>query len=253
MAMDQRRSVEDSRRSLARVHPVPSNAAWRRMSENIGQDAPGSDVPRSKRACILSRPEKPYKIAARNKRKVRASLLTRHDAARGRLQLLHAVSTSRCGAVLCSARRPTGMHQLFHDINWYPDLDERRAFGRTLTLGFLVITPLLWLLVWWKRGHPEMWPLFVGGGCAGAGAICWAWPRVAQPIYVFWYAVGGVIGFCLTQVLLVLVFYLVVTPIGLVLRLLGKDPLERRWDKDATTYWKDAEKPVDAKSYFRQF
>ena len=145
------------------------------------------------------------------------------------------------------------MHQIFHDFNWRPDLNERRAFGRTLTLGFLVITPLLWLLVWWKTGLQEMWPLFVGGGCAGAGAVCWRWPRVARPIYSFWYAVGGVMGFCLTQILLGLVFYIVVTPIGLVLRLLGKDPLERRWDKDATTYWKEAEKPVDAERYFRQF
>jgi hypothetical protein len=39
----------------------------------------------------------------------------------------------------------------------------------------------------------------------------------------------------------------------LILRLLGRDPLERAWDRDARSYWKDAEKAVDPARYFRQF
>ena len=142
---------------------------------------------------------------------------------------------------------------LFADVNWRPGRDELRAFGRLLALGFIGIGLALWLMVRWKSGRWESWPLWLGGTCSVLGSICWAVPSVARPIYVAWFAVGGVIGFCITSLLLIVVFYLVITPVGLILRLLGKDPLERRRDPNAKTYWKDAEKPVDAERYFRQF
>ena len=145
------------------------------------------------------------------------------------------------------------MSSPFEDVNWRPDWEARRTFGKTLVLGFLAIGVLLWLLVRWKTGRWADWPLWLGGICASIGAICWMAPGLARPFYVFWYAVGGAIGCVIASALLALVFFLVITPIGLVLRALGRDPLERKWDRKATTYWKDAEKSVDAKRYFRQF
>ena len=150
-------------------------------------------------------------------------------------------------------RAKGGALSLFADVNWRPGRGELRSFGRLLALGFLGIGLALWLMVRWKSGRWENWPLWLGGTCSVLGAICWAAPSLARPIYVTWLAVGGVIGFCITSVLLIVVFYLVITPIGLMLRLMGKDPLERRWDPGAKSYWKDAEKPVDAERYFRQF
>jgi hypothetical protein len=145
------------------------------------------------------------------------------------------------------------MFNPFRDVNWRPDRNERRAFGRLLALGFLGVGLLLWVVVRWKTGQWEKWPLWLGGMGAALGTICWAAPEIARPIYVAWYAVGGVIGFVVSNLLLIAVFYLVITPIGLVMRVLGRDPLERKWDPGAASYWKDAEKPVDAKRYFRQF
>ena len=42
-------------------------------------------------------------------------------------------------------------------------------------------------------------------------------------------------------------------PIGLVLRIFGKDPMHRRFERDAATYWVDARPPRPRESYFRQF
>lgn len=141
----------------------------------------------------------------------------------------------------------------FQDVNWRPNPAERRAFGAGFMVGWPVLAFVLGGLVWWKSGVWPVWALWLGGVGFLVGALCWAVPMVAGPLYVVWYAAGATIGLLVSNVLLVAVFYLVITPTGLVLRLLGKDPLERRWEAGATTYWKDAEKPVDAKSYFRQF
>ena len=145
------------------------------------------------------------------------------------------------------------LHRLFADVNWNPDRAERRSFGRTLTLGFIAIGLLFWLFARWKSGRWEEWPLWLGGICSALGAVCWIFPAFARPIYVIWHVIGGVLGFCISNLLLIFVFYLVVTPVGLLVRLFGKDPLERKWDPDAASYWRDAENRVDATRYFRQF
>ena len=141
----------------------------------------------------------------------------------------------------------------FKEVNWRPNDGEMREFGRTLACGFVVIGAVLSVLVRWKMGEWQSWPVWLALAGVGLGVVCWVLPRLARPVYVLWYAVGCVIGMVLSNLLLGLVFYLVITPIGLMLRCLGKDPLERRLDRQAPTYWKDAEKPVDATRYFRQF
>jgi len=61
------------------------------------------------------------------------------------------------------------------------------------------------------------------------------------------------IGFILSHVLLAIVFYLVITPVGLVMRLLGRDPLQRKFNREASTYWVDHAEPKSVEEYFRQY
>jgi hypothetical protein len=61
------------------------------------------------------------------------------------------------------------------------------------------------------------------------------------------------IGFILSHVLLGIVFYFVITPVGVVMRLLGRDPLERTFDPEASTYWVDHVEPKSVEEYFRQY
>ena len=62
------------------------------------------------------------------------------------------------------------------------------------------------------------------------------------------------IGFVVSHIILAAVYYLVLTPVGLVMRLVGYDPMKRRFDRDGSSYW-IARDPsgVDSKRYFRQF
>ena len=66
-------------------------------------------------------------------------------------------------------------------------------------------------------------------------------PRALAPVEKAWMAFAHVIGTVMTYVILTVAFILVFTPMGLFLRLLGKDLLERKIDPDAPSYWT----PVD--------
>ena len=61
------------------------------------------------------------------------------------------------------------------------------------------------------------------------------------------------IGLLTSYVILTVVFYLVLTPIGLLMRLVGRDPMCRRFDRRAESYWVERPQDDDQTRYFRQF
>ena len=78
-------------------------------------------------------------------------------------------------------------------------------------------------------------------------------PQVIRPLYVLWMLVGFPIGWCVSHALLVVVYYAVITPVGLMLRLRGRDALRLKSQSDATTYWTARQEPLESTRYFRQF
>jgi hypothetical protein len=103
----------------------------------------------------------------------------------------------------------------------------------------------------WKGGAYAVW--WLGGGAAFALGGLVAKPLL-RPVYVVWMKFAFVLGWINTRVILGLFFYLVMTPIGLLMRLGGNDPLERKIDPSATSYWskKESLKP-DPDRYQRLF
>ena len=101
--------------------------------------------------------------------------------------------------------------------------------------------------------HKAHWPYFVWPGAALVlfGAI---FPRALKYVYIAWMSVAFVLGFVVSHVILTLFFFLVITPIGLVARLFGKDFLSLKLDRHAASYWirrdRKAKSPAD---YERQF
>jgi len=61
------------------------------------------------------------------------------------------------------------------------------------------------------------------------------------------------IGWVMSHVILAFIYYLVLTPVGLALRLAGRDPLNRRLDREAKTYWIDRGDEPAVDRYFRQY
>lgn len=95
--------------------------------------------------------------------------------------------------------------------------------------------------------------LLLWGLAALCGVLALAAPRALLPLYVALSLITYPIGLVLSFVLLLVLFALVITPMGLVFRLLGKDPLQRRFDRDASSYWVPYRRRGGAERYFRQF
>ena len=83
--------------------------------------------------------------------------------------------------------------------------------------------------------------------------VAYAVPPLRRPLYLGWMYVAFPIGWVISHVVLAIVYYLVFTGTGLVMRLLGRDPLQRRFEPDAQTYWVEHRPGEDLARYFRQF
>ena len=134
-------------------------------------------------------------------------------------------------------------------VNRNPSAKQLNQFG-FIWLGFLA---LFGALAWFKLGLPTLavvlWVLAVVVPVVG-----WLVPAVMRAVFVGMSYAAWPIGFVVSHVVLALVYYLVLTPIGLVMRLVGYDPMKRGRDPEVATYW--VERSEDGRGpgrYFRQF
>jgi hypothetical protein len=141
----------------------------------------------------------------------------------------------------------------FHEVNWKPGLAARRAFAKSLAIGFPLIALVLGMLGWFRAHSWPVWTWWLAGIGFAAGGVLWLVPQIALPFYVAWNGLGCCVGFVVSNTAVTAVYFLVVTPIGLLLRLCGRDPLRRRFERGRESYWEDAEKTGDAARYFRQY
>ena len=121
---------------------------------------------------------------------------------------------------------------------------------RTTWIGFTVIFAVIGSILWYK-GRAS-WPYWYGASAFFA-VFAAASPMTLLPLYRLWVKFAMAMAWVNTRLLLALVFYLIITPIGLVMRLTGNDPLERRIDKSAATYWKKKEHHKDPARYEKQY
>ena len=124
---------------------------------------------------------------------------------------------------------------------------DLRKFGVIVGAGFIFLGVLLLLR------HRSSYVAFCGAGAllTAFGVIC---PRALKYVYIAWMALAFTLGFVMSNVILVLFFFLVVTPIGLLARLFQKDFLARKWDKQAASYWIQRTREMRTpESYERQF
>ncbi len=130
------------------------------------------------------------------------------------------------------------------------DLSERQLVLSGFLLALFV--GLVGGLFHWQFGLPTtglvIW-------CAGAVVVLayFAVPRWRLPIYLGWVYTVFPIGWVVSHVILAIVFYVMFTLIGLLMRMFGRDPMRRRLDPEATTYWIDKPQAPGADQYFHQY
>lgn len=142
----------------------------------------------------------------------------------------------------------------FKEVNWHPDTAARRVFAKSLMIGFPCLATLFLFAGRLKSGawNPAF-PLQLATIGAGAGALFWLAPAIAKPFYVAWYALACCIGVVVGNVLMALIFYVLVTGIGLLKRLGGSRSIRKTPDLRANSYWLDAPVTSNPKRYFSQF
>ena len=129
-------------------------------------------------------------------------------------------------------------------INWHPTDRHLRQFG-------LIALAALPLVGWtWHAGGTTLAVLAaVGGVLALAGLVA---PQALRYPYLALSLLTLPIGLVVGELVLLAMFYGGFVPVGLLLRLLGRDDMQRSFDPKATTYWQPKAQPVDAASYLRQ-
>jgi hypothetical protein len=107
---------------------------------------------------------------------------------------------------------------------------ELRKFGVLFTIVFLGLAAFSAY-----KGN-RAWPWLIGASAFFLLSGLFV-PFILRPIYVGWMKFAFVLGWINTRLILGIFFYLILTPVGLIMRLFGQDPLHRKFDRDATTYW----------------
>lgn len=144
------------------------------------------------------------------------------------------------------------------EINWRPDRRRLRRFGTICLIAFAAVGAWIYFRhaifgfeLTARAARNTAYLLWIVAALCGVLRV--AAPAGLQPLYVALTAITLPIGFVLSHVVIGALFYGVLTPIGLVMRLTGRDPLCRAFDREAKTYWVIRKPTTDAKRYFRQF
>lgn len=130
---------------------------------------------------------------------------------------------------------------------------DRDPTPRTLWL-FAAMLPVFFGIVGALRWH---------AGSGRGAMVAWvvglvltlvavAHPAARRAIYRTWTVATYPIGWVVSHVLLFAIYVFVATPTALVMRVLGRDPMQRGFDRQAATYWVAREPEVDRSRYFRQ-
>lgn len=139
-------------------------------------------------------------------------------------------------------------------IHWNPPAKTLRQFGVVSIIGFA-------LIAWAFSGHPISFksvgpwiPTLVGLGLglvtAGVGLV---YPPAIKPVFVGLSLITFPIGVVVGELFLLIVFFGLFTGVSLIFRLVGFDPLARRFDPAAETYWTPKAQAENARQYMKQY
>jgi carbamoyltransferase len=139
------------------------------------------------------------------------------------------------------------MHLL--ELNISPKVGQLRMFG---LLWFPLFCGVVGWIVWRSTGSYVA--LYAAGGAAGLTILLGlATPKLLKPLFVGLMIISFPIGWVVSHVLMALMYYALITPFGLVMRLLGHDPMNRKLDASAGTYWSKLPPAPASEQYFRQY
>jgi len=130
-------------------------------------------------------------------------------------------------------------HEAF-DRDVAADRGSERSFALVFAAVFCIVGlfPLLG-----DGGAVRWWALGIAAAFVATGLVA---PRILRPLNAAWYRFGLAIARVVNPVVMGLLFFVFVTPMALVMRALGKNPLKLRFDPEAESYWIERQPPGPA-------
>tara|TARA_B100001123_G_C14693177_1_gene782189 strand:+ start:197 stop:610 length:414 start_codon:yes stop_codon:yes gene_type:complete len=126
-------------------------------------------------------------------------------------------------------------------------INNLRKFANIISIILLIIAGILY----WQSN--DLFKLFLGISIIFI-LIRFTFIFILKPLYWLWMGFAIIIGWFMQRLILSILFFTLVTPIGLLLRILGKRPLELNWDNSKSSYWnKRLIQPTDNNNYEKQF
>ena len=134
------------------------------------------------------------------------------------------------------------------EIPWNPSPRQLRQFAWLLAGCLLVVAA--WVFY---RGQAGTLAAALAGAGLASAAIGFTCPQLIRWVYVAWMVAVFPIGWLVSHAALAVMYYLVLTPIGLLLRFFGHDPMQRRPNGGRETGWRPRQDPEDMERYFKQY
>ena len=137
---------------------------------------------------------------------------------------------------------------LNESVNQYDvSMGSNKSFGIVFAIVFLIIA--LWPLT--SGGEIRLWGLYIFGAFLGVAFMI---PKMLHPLNLIWFKFGLLLHKIVNPIVMGLVYVLTVFPIGLILRIVGKDQMRVKKQNHVDTYWvkRDIVGP-DADSFKNQF
>jgi Saxitoxin biosynthesis operon protein SxtJ len=134
------------------------------------------------------------------------------------------------------------------EINRDPTERQLNWFGALFALFLAAVGGMAWLRYGSANAAKTIWI-----SAAIVALAYYACPPLRRPLYLGWSYVTFPIGWAISHLLLAATYYFIFTPVGLAMRLLGRDPMERHFDPNAESYWIEHNPGGDPSRYFRQF
>lgn len=114
---------------------------------------------------------------------------------------------------------------------------SERNFGLTFAIIFLVIGlyPML------EGEFPRIWALFFALSFV---VLAFLTPKVLSTPNMMWFKLGTSLGAIIAPIIMTVVYLIAVAPVGIIARLMGKDLIKQKLDKNAKSYWIKRNQPV---------
>jgi hypothetical protein len=143
------------------------------------------------------------------------------------------------------------------DLNWNPERRLLRQFGFIALVGFalLALAAHHEVLIFSMGLGPARAPLVGVFACIAVVSATFSLvaPRLNRLLYIGISVLTYPIGLVLSYAILAVLFFVIIAPIGLLLRAFGKDPMRRRFDERARSYLTRAKQPASTEDYFRRY